>query len=177
MKSITFTFTCMHLADALSKATYSVFRLYIFCQCIALLIWQLPQLTELMIDYGTDSKCEIWIQLEDNPRTVFYTRGSYYGHLWFFTSYILLRSLMYVIINSHLISVIVPVHCFSPHLFSAGTNAHHTSAVSSCKCVFRRFGSVWDSCTETVPYVATCIPLVGTFVEQVILHFRIRLQT
>lgn len=58
------------------------------------------QLTELMIDYGTDSKCapkravllsgrgEIWIQLEENPKTVCSTLGSYYGHLRFLKSYI-----------------------------------------------------------------------------------------
>lgn len=51
-----------------------------------------------MIDDGTDSKCaperavflsgrdEIWIQLEENPRTVFSTLGSYYSHLWLFKS-------------------------------------------------------------------------------------------
>lgn len=127
--------------------------MYLRMKCILCLSDKLPQLTELMIDYGTDSKCAperaaflsgrdaIWIQLEE---TVFSTPGSYYAHSWFLKSYIFLRRLMYVIIHSHLYkfdSVLVQMHCFSPHLFSAGTNAHHTSAVSSCTCLFKRFGS------------------------------------
>lgn len=154
-----------------------------------------------MIDYGTDSKCaperavflsgrdEIWIQLEENPRTVFSTLGSYYGHLWFFKSYILLRSLMYVIINSHFYKFDL-ISCSGAFFFlpicSLLEQMHTTPLLSPLVNVFYKDldRNVRDSYTETVPcsflpslYPTHLAELVDTFVEQVILHFRIRLQT
>lgn len=45
----------------------------------------------------------------------------------------------------NLITLLVLVHCFSLHMFNAGTNEQHTTAVPSCKYLFKRF---WLECSE-----------------------------